>query len=111
MLAVVMLVVMPSPVLIVMAAGMGAIVATFMPTVPAIPVLAAMKTPVATPMPIMMPAAMPTVVSVVVLGANAARRADGQQDGAHQRYRHLAVPLEDVVHADAPIICLGGGPS
>ena len=100
MLAAAMLIVVPS--------GMRAVVATFMPTVPAIPVLATVKTPVATAMPIVMRAAMPTVVSVVVLGASTTRRADGQQEGAHQRYRHLAVPREDVVHADAPIVCLGG---
>lgn len=103
-----MLVVVTAPVLIVVTAGMRAIVATLMPTVPAIPVLAAVKAPVATIMPIMMLAAMPTVMPVVVVGANTTRRADEEQGGARQRYRYHAIFLEDVVHARLRSFGLGG---
>ena len=102
-------VVVRSPVLVVMPSRVRAVVATFMPTVPAIPVFCAVLTPVAIAVPIVMLAGMPTMMPVVVLGAGASGRADGEQHGAHQRYRGLEVPSEDVVHARAPIGFLIGG--
>lgn len=104
-----MLVMVPAPVLIVVAAGMPAVVATFMPAVPAIPVLFAVNAPVTVTMPIMMLTGVPSVMPVVVLGANTTRRADDEQDGARQRYRYVAIPPEDVMHAKAPLVWPGGG--
>lgn len=95
-----------SPMLVVVPAGMPAVVTTFMPTMAAIPVLAAVKTAVATSVPIMMLAGVPAVMAVVVLGANTTGRANRQQDRARQRDHCLAIPLQDLVHGEAPLIAL-----
>lgn len=81
---------------------------TFMPTVSAIPMLAAVNTAVATTMPIMMLAAVPTMMPVVVLCASATHRADRQKNRASNRYCQLAISLADLVHAKAPSFAPAG---